>query len=212
MNSKCIDLQTLGDYFHDVLTHREKEQLMEHVVDCAACLEMFNCACHVMRNPELDQWHSISENEAKSILKETEFKSSVFGWIVGFLKKIAGMMTIPNRMPALSAVRSSRNENGLLLDKMFGKSKTRMTVEQGFEDKIHVRVGCANGIPGIDWAVLVREEGGIISLPFEGKEVLFENLSRGKYSLTMTDNEVEKDKCHFEIDWDGAHERKHDHT
>lgn len=212
MKSKCIDTQTLMDYFHDVLSDGEKEQLLGHLVDCADCRDIFNSACRVMRNPELDRWLPISEGEAKSILKEIEFKSSVFGKIAGLFKKLGGLLTVPNRMPALSPVRSSRNGNDILLDRFFHESKTRMTVKRGYNGKATVWVGCANGITEIDTVLLIREEGGIISLPFDEKEVSFDGLSFGKYSLTMMKGDTEKDKCFFQIDETGVHEREHDHT
>jgi len=209
MKHHCIDENILAGYFDGGLTDAEKIHLMEHLSDCSTCREEFSDVSDLMKNEDLNSYISLPMDTAKMILNDILGKKSLRGRIKNRFRPLIDFFKAPDLLQA-QAVRDDTLMENVYLSKNYNQLKICLYVEKSADkpNKICIRVRKTDPKtdPEIDFLTLIREEGGVISKPFDDDETVFDDLMFGAYCLKLSKNESEKEKYQFIFNSDGAHE------
>jgi hypothetical protein len=111
MKTKCMDLDMLICYFEGSLSKKEESEIIEHILQCPACLETFSSANHIMGNPELDKWEPLSKKAARQIIKRMIPESKPEPRKSFFEKIFSVARTNPNHSPPYKKSASIQHEH-----------------------------------------------------------------------------------------------------
>ncbi len=229
MATPCMDLDMLASYFEDSLSDEDKVRIMTHLTECHICLEKFASASSIMKNGNLAEWESVSEEVTQDILerlnlpdiirefplhsKSYEHRISPLHSITSFYKRIAASVADLFRQPAsaFAPVRSdavSFSDDIRLIMKI-DDLQTEIYIEELENDKATIKVKVvSDSKTGNNISLtLIMDRWKIFARNLRNDFVRFEDIPPGSYQLILEQNGFEKGSCFFEISEDGLYEK-----
>lgn len=222
MKIPCPDEEKLAEYLEDHLPEEDRFVMEEHLSDCKNCLEGIIVTNSLIRHKGGFELKSVPLEVTESAVRLVtggnamsydSLTNKLKGTIKNMSLKIADLLRLyPWEKWRPASIRSSKkimSENYVRMAVPFKNIITEIEIEKTETDKANIRVILPTDYQPFNSLRITLKKGGreVTSILLDGDYVLFEDISFGRYGISLVEDGVKLGTYLFEITGN-RHDRK----
>lgn len=214
MKRACPTEEMIADYLEDRLSDNECSEMEKHLSDCDTCIEELAVAHSLLQDPHLSELASVpaevTEAAVRLVMSQDPFLSGSLSErieralkdlpskISAFLKHSAWRELQPQ---PVRGPKRKVDKDLVLLKKTFQDVETEIEIEKIGDNKAHIRVRLLldDTTSQTMRVTLTKGDREISSYLAERAHVVFEDVTFGRYSLTIARDGSMLGIYHFQI-------------